>query len=212
MILISHPRAGTEWFFDCIRPNDFVRWEIFGRALYNKHERPLIPSLHMTVDQKAQVIASNIGSHKIMLGPLLEEASPNHFVLDHLRERDDVYLLRRRNVRSAFLSLQIAAYNNFNFHGDNRTITKSFAIKRDAIDRWHYGMHEVFNEDHGFNYQEQFWYEDLLAGMLPQTLNFNPNRTQRPRRNSLQYQHLITNLDEVIHWMDELGTPGNLET
>lgn len=204
MILITHPRCGSEWFFDCVE-TDYPGWELFGKQNRSAH-LPQTPVL--TNAQKLDLLQSN-QSQKIMLYALIDEADPA--IMNHLRARDDVYLLRRRNVRASILSLQIAARNDLNFHGDVSKINKPVNITYEMLVRWNHNMNLIFDQDLDLRYTEQLWYEDLISGYRPNTLQFDALRSNRPIRHSaFRFKSLVLNLDQVEAWMNELQIPGTL--
>lgn len=210
MILVTHPRSGSEWFFDCLQDSKFVRWEIFGdlgRATDNQLKMP-----QLSVNAKMSMVKSNppSKSHKFMLYRFWGDVEPSHPLVDHMMSRNDVVLLRRRNTRAAIISMMVAANNGLNFHYDPKLLTKSFKIEKDRIEVWAYRMHWIFEDPKlALKYSEALWYEDLLAGQKPQTVKFDGTASLRPIRNSSKL-NLVTNIDQVDGWFNELGVPGSL--
>lgn len=210
MILVTHPRAGSEWFFDCLLDSRYVCWEIFGGLhLMNDNESPMP---HLSPGAKELAIRSTppTRSHKIMLYYMWDTIPHDHSLIAHLRGRDDVYLLRRRNVRAAIISILVGIHNGLNFHGDHRKLVQPFVATRQSVENWVYRMHHIFSDPaKALTYRETMWYEDLLEGKLPETLRLDINRSRRPIRRSASLG-LLQNMEEVNRWMDELEVPGQL--
>jgi hypothetical protein len=209
MILITHPRSGSEWFFDCTPETRYTNWEIFsGLSNFTTDGGSRMPAVSLNAKS---AILKNAGtkSYKIMFYQFWQEVPVGHRIVEELQARDDVYLLRRRNTRAAIISQQTAANNGLNYHGNPDKLTKKFDITRESIVDWAYRMHGVFEEPAlRLNYREELWYEDLLAGRYPLTINFR-DTSHRPIRNSVKL-NLVQNIDQVNAWMDELGVPGDL--
>lgn len=209
MILVTHPRSGSEWFFDCLQDSTFVRWEIFGDLDRQTDTTFPMPTLGLGAKERILRTAPPGKSHKIMLYRFWDESPPESLV-QHLRARQDVYLLRRRNTRAAIISLFVGVNNDLNFHADPTKLNTSFTLTKDQLVRWAYRMHGIFEDPaRSLGYKEVLWYEDLLAGNYPLTLRFE-NRSTRPIRRSAELG-LVQNIEQVNEWFNELQIPGSID-
>jgi hypothetical protein len=155
-------------------------------------------------------------THKIHLWALEKATSGSEGdaaqeVIEHLKTRDDVYLLRRKNTQLAIVSLFMGMRNDYNYHRLNDDLVKPFEITREEVQRWKHHMYDVFNEGPQLNYRETFWYEDLLAGQEPSTFEFDRMKSTRQIRNSAGRLDLLLNAAQVKEWMAELEVPGSLQ-
>jgi hypothetical protein len=101
--------------------------------------------------------------------------------------------------------------NDYNYHRSNDELVKPFEITREEVQRWKHHMYDVFNEGPQLNYRETFWYEDLLDGQNPSTVEFDRSKSTRQIRNSSQRLNLLSNAAQVNEWMAELEVPGSLQ-
>ena len=225
MILISHQRSGSEWFLRGLIDQRYNGWEIFGdlENLTIDHEK----FKNISFDARLAMLKAmpNGNAHKIHISqltkiclgkwppidPKIHQNAPS--LVKHLASRNDLYLLRRRNIRETMISFMVSKYNKFNFHGSPNRLTEPFTIPYHDLIDWYRSFTSEFEwAEKAFKYKERFWYEDLLDGsQVPTTVRWSGSRSGLVKRNSTQYTHLIQNFDEVQNWMDDLSMPGNLE-
>jgi hypothetical protein len=217
VILVTHPRSGSEWFLDNLS-SSYNYWEMFSGWNWAVGSSPRLKFPEISVKAKLTMLKTlpDTRSHKIHLWSLDKaaagaEADATQEVIEHLKTRDDVYLLRRKNTQLAIVSLFIGMRNDYNYHRSNDELVKPFEITREEVQRWKHHMYDVFNEGPQLNYREMFWYEDLLDGQNPSTLDFDRSKSTRQIRNSAQRLNLLSNADQVNEWMAELEVPGSLQ-
>lgn len=211
MLLLTHPRSGSEWFLSSL-PNIKYSGIEFGGLSYL-----LTPQL-MEIDKEITIFKYRtlVRSHKVFFSYLDFRKKTNPDKWDELvaaiNKRDDLYLLSRRNCREAILSFYIGYNNNNNFHNSTSTLTTKFLISKAGLATYFdlvYSKKEWVKQL--FSFKEEFFYEDLVNGtQTPQTLTYDPSISTVQPRNSSEYYNLIQNFDEVISWMDELGVPGTI--
>jgi hypothetical protein len=217
VILVTHPRAGSEWFLDNLKTS-YGSWEMFSGTNWIVGATPPVKFPEISVKAKLAMLKSlpSSRSHKIQLWALEwattgPEADATLAIIEHLKTRDDVYLLRRKNTQLAIVSLNMAIQNYYNYHRSNDDLVKPFEITRAEVQEGKYHMYDVFSKGPQLNYRETFWYEDLLAGQNPSTLEFDRTKSKRQIRNSVQRQNLLLNAAQVKEWMAELEVPGSLQ-
>lgn len=228
MILLTHPRSGSEWFLHGLTDVRYGGWELFSEL-----QRPVAREGALTASFKGVSFDAKLTmlralpttrAHKVFASHLVQAAEgfPHALyappeprapeLLATLKRRPDVYLLRRRNVRAAVLSLLIGYHNGHNYHGATAGLTTPFTV----------AYHELFHWTRSFTVdldwaaallpvQEALVYEDLLTGsQVPCTVAWDGAASPVRPRDSSRYYHLVRNLDEVNGWFDGLNAPGAL--
>lgn len=209
MILLSHLRSGSSWFLSGFEKQSFTNEEIFSTDLYNKPTRK--EYLYRSVSMSARLAMVRISPNKIFkihfsdidrTQNLLDKS----MLIEALKKEERTYLLFRRDIKKSIVSFAIAYNNNWNFHGDNRLLTKKFSLTQKDIGSYYdliYGS--MFRLRDHFKFKEQLVYEDLVSGsQQPATLDWNPNRSKLVERCSICYTHLIDNWPDVEVWINRL--------
>ncbi len=215
MILITHPRCGSEWFLKGLPHHRYSGWEILGR-------------LNRIVGTSEPVFRSIPLSTRVFM---LENRPPNHAHKLHthdvrraygtpywdriskaISKYDDTYLLYRRNARQAAVSYWVATLNNLNYHQENELL-KPCTITQQHLNTFFFEFYQELEWVKSlFNFKEVFVYEDLVSGVqVPTTVEWNPAESPVQRRDTAgRFRHLVTNLDEVQQMMAAMQMPGDL--
>lgn len=227
MILITHPRCGSHWFVSGLTDHKFDGHEIFGesQSLPSDGSYYNIYADYSFAD-KIEIL-KNLPSdrvHKIHISDLLRNkqgsavGKETPILLEHLRSRDDVYLMKRRNTRAALISLFVAGAQlgylpvQKAFHNSPHLLTRRFTLQFSKLLDWYRMFYSDFVWlEKCLKFKEIFYYEDLISGWQePQTFNWINRSRNYSKVNSLEKLHLIENLQQVELWMDLLDIPGNL--
>jgi len=199
LLLVTHPRSGSEWFLDCVVDFKYPGWELFGELNRKIADRSPIPRLSLSA-KLLMLKSGQAQAHKA-----------HHYVLS--RELDDpaklegvqLICLRRRNVEAAIFSALIAVGNNLNFHWKIDHLIKPIKPAREQVEGWFQRVYGTFGVGLKLPYTETIWYEDLLSGKLPNTVKLDLSKSSRPIRKSQErFKHLVLNYEEVKSWIDEL--------
>jgi len=210
MILISHPRSGSEFF---IRSTPYP---YSGLELLNENHTDTIKKQEgLSFGARFQILKSSTECwqkiHAVHLRQLCEKQMLAPKIMAHLRERDDLYLLQRRDMRKSIVSEWIALSNNQNYHGDPKLLTEKrslpFSIFMNLVQAHYIDTKWIENV---FDYRESFVFEDLLNGAAPSTLQWNPALSTTVQRDSWKL-NLVPNIEQVSEWCDTLRIPGSLE-
>lgn len=217
MILITHQRSGSEWFLYGLTEVKYNGWEIIGDM-----DRIVGTSLSqfqgISIAARIEMLRTSPPSraHKIHFSNLRRKSDEPHWgnLYNVLRDRDDLYLLTRRNTREVLVSFMVAMKNNMNFHESKSRLTSPFSITREELQRWYQFLGpDVEWARSMFKFREEFTYEGLLAGSeSPSTIAWSADHSKIQRRGSTDFIHLIQNYDEMLHWMDQLKVPGVLRS
>ena len=211
MILLTHPRSGSEWFLTSLPKNQYGKWEPFG-TLNSVPGSPenMQGGGSISFDAKIKLLAKAAISNraiKIHFCDIHREMQNDTWpVLLEAINKHDLYFLVRNSIKETLISYLIAEWNDFNFHGSTHLLNKTFRIEKDKIPYYYnliYG--NTYAHKDTFQYKEQFIYEDLIDRKnTPTTLNWNPSVSPYKRRGSMRYIKLIENYEEVLIWIDEL--------
>jgi len=211
MILISHPRSGSEMFMQSLNDVFWVGTEIFceptpqNMSLWdNRSFSAKMAYLRAMPASKGQ---------KIHAAQIRTTSTQNNTVelISHLASRDDVYFLRRRNIRKSIVSWFVGYINGHNYHRGYNELVASSAMSFDQFFKTYTWMyHDMIWAENTFKYAEKFVFEDLLDGQRPKTLRLDFNLAKTVQRDSFKLRHLITNFDEVVGWMDTMNVEGSL--
>jgi len=223
MILLCHPRCGSEFFLRSVPDFTYTENEVLGALhglnfdrgwmsrssfsakLQELRNKPADVAMKLPVLHVLQAVEGGLG------GTYKREPEAAQ-LLELLATRSDLYVLQRRNLRAALLSFFIAKQNNLNFHGDPALLTTPFTIAFHELFYFYRVFDAVEWAARTFNVREHLVLEDLLSGaQVPSTFKFEPTRSPIKRRDSLRFKHLVQNLTEVQRWLDLLRVPGSLD-
>lgn len=224
MILISHPRSGSDWFLRGLLDFDFSRTEIFSR-LNAKVVRP--PDGDFTDESPFKTVSFNAKllmlkhmpitrCQKIHLWDLSDqimnkENTRSAELIQILKGRPDLYFLSRRNIRAQIVSHFVARVNNNNFHGESSELTLTGEVQYSDFFEFYRTLSDTAWVKNAFKIREHFVFEDLLSGeQIPNTVRWDPSKSDVQRRGSMSYKSSILNFDQLVSWMDDLNVPGNL--
>jgi len=209
MILMTHPRSGSEWLLTSLSNVSYAGWELFGYQNYIDDHR-YAPFRNLSFDAKLNLLKrlKFDSAHKIHFSDL-SRLKQNNFEVDKLisilNSRTDLYLLRRKNIKASILSCLIALKNSLNFHNCDHLLTQKFKAEKTLVDQLiaaiYYDTEKYFNM---FKYQEELYYEDLIDNKnISKTLKIDFSKSLIKKRNSVLYYDLIENFDEVNSWIDQ---------
>ncbi len=210
MILLSHPRSGSNWFMSGLTEYTYTPLEIFGTEEIKKHYRP-DEYVFKNISMKARLAMAKIDKKKFFKIQFCDidrnsDLSARNYLIENLQKMDNLYLLTRRDVKKTLISLAVGFKNGWNFHGDNNNLVNKFSLTIMDLLLYYelsYGALDRYKDY--FNFKEKFIYEDLISGQqVPQTLGWDPSKSQIKERNSMNYIHLIENWDQVETWIEEL--------
>lgn len=215
MILISHPRSGSDWFLSCLK-EPFSRSEIFGglNDLDDSPFKAMTPSAkisylrHMPIGRSQKIHAWDFMHQTVNI---MTSAETERFIRV-LGSRKDLYLMRRRNLKAAIRSYLIAVINDRNFHGKDSELTQSRDVTFSEVLLAYQGFEsDLALLERTFEYKEIFVFEDLLSGVqVPQTVDFDRSRSEVKERRSAQYCSCIRNYEQFEQWLHLLKVPGQL--
>lgn len=210
MILLSHPRSGSEWFLSGLTDIKYSTWEIFGRLNTIPGTREYV-FRNISVEAKISMLKHAMPNRadKIHFDNIDYQMNlPTWNKLYEVLKTKELYSLRRRDERATILSFLIAWYNDYNFHGSTANLIKKFKVnKTDFLKFYDLIIVKPKKLKNLFEFKEEFIYEDLVEGkQIPKTLNWNPSKSSIRKRGSEDYYNLIANYDEICSWIDEINS------
>jgi hypothetical protein len=208
MILISHPRSGSELL---LRGSTFTygRFELFNE--FNKQTAEKFKGISfgarfsMLKNQSPQTAQK---FHTCHLRHVLETSFLGPDILKHLQERDDVYFIERLDKRKAIISEWVAMINGENYHDDMNALKVARSMPFNALIK----LHRTHVLDTDFvrpllTYRETFTMEGLVSGEnTPKTFDWKTSRSNTQIRETWR-KGFVPNLDQVSEWMDMLSIP-----
>jgi hypothetical protein len=209
MILFSHPRSGTEWFLGGLLDYKYGMWEMFNDL--NDLEGTVEYEYWSKISFNAKLTMLKVGaktnkSFKIHFVDLHREMQKDTWpLLKQVIDLHEKYLLTRNNVKESILSALLSRYNDNNYHRSNDLKRTGIVSKKD-VEYFYKIIYEdtqkLINE---FDYKEHFIYENLLSkSQIPQTIRWDPSKSNVQQRFSINKINLIDNKEEVLCWIDEL--------
>lgn len=214
MILISHPRAGSEWFLRSLVGFTHAKSEIFSHTTEDPVQKS--PFQGMKFGPKLMFL-KHMQPHqcqKIHGCHIREQANVQpraHEIMQHLKTRTDLYFLERRNMRKAMISGFCALASNGNFHDDPADLVPTEMSYKNFMNLVTSYYLDTLWIKQALPYVEMFYFEDLLAGQQPKTLSLDHAKSDTIKRDTFARRELVTNFDQVIQWMDDINIPGDLK-
>jgi hypothetical protein len=209
MILMSHPRSGSNWFQSSLVDIKPVYTELFSSDAITRENREEKLYRNISTPAKFNMVKhSKNKCFKIHFSDIIRTPRLNDqlYLIENIQQIDDLYLLTRRDVKSTLVSLCVALYNNWNFTGQDTLLTNQFELTEEEIVGFYdiiFGSIDRLKDR--FNFKEEFIYEDLVNGtQQPLTLTWDSSKSKYEKRNSMSYIHLIKNWDKVEGWLDQL--------
>lgn len=224
MILITHPRCGSHWLAYGVKGHYYSGHELFSEVQgwgVNRPEWPAGPYDGLSIAEKLGVLKAMRPTeiHKIHVSDLSQKRFGSAFgpdlpkLIDHLKQRDDVYLLQRRNIRAAIVSMLLAIGNGYTFHNTYGKLTARVTVRFETFFHWYRMCTTEFAWiEQCLTFREKFFYEDLVSGITePQTFAFDSRHNTITKNDSFERMYYIENLAELRGWMDTLKVPGSLD-
>lgn len=215
MILISHPRSGSDWLLRGAPELGYSRCEIFSHL--NDEQNSTFKGVPFGAKIR-YLKAMRIGTacqkiHGCQLRQLVQDEPRAHELITLLRERTDLYFIKRLDMRKSIVSGWIAAANNNNYHYDPKDLTQGGNMSyKELFNLYTAHYLDTLWVEQAFDYVERFTFEGLLSGAeVPHTFVFRPALADSIKRDTYKIKHLITNIDQVQGWMDDLRIPGQLD-
>ncbi len=215
MLLISHPRSGSDWFLRSLVGFTSTRSEIFSHV----NDDPLQQSTFRGRSFSAKLMYLKFMQphqvqkiHAAHIRDLSQTEARAPELVAHLRTRKDLYFIRRQNIRRSIMSGFIAAANGDNYHDDPADLITPAAMEYKVFFNLYTSHYlDMLWAESVFEYKEKFTFEGLLSGAeVPKTVQLDFTKSDTIKRDSYLMKHLVMNYDEVEQWMNDLKVPGYL--
>jgi len=204
MMLLCHPRSGSNWFLSCLVDKPYSPIEIFttgyGSPGYLFKTISVTAKLSMVRNDKNKFFKTHFCDIERMPSSYEKEV-----LIDGLQKME-MYLLTRNDVKRSIVSFAIALHNNWNFLNNHDQLQRTFRLTEEQILFYYDLLYASIDRLQGlFNFKEQFVYEDLINGVQqPASFKWDKNKSTLTERKSMNYLHLIENWDQVEGWIDQL--------